>query len=63
MGTKESEVRVGVTPCEFCGKTSITTNRNGMALCADCNKLTKTGAAIEPTIRQAPEHLADRLTK
>jgi ribosomal protein L37AE/L43A len=63
MGAKEAEVRVGMTPCELCGKTSITANVNGVVLCADCNKLTKTGAVIEPSIRQAPEHLAERLTK
>jgi len=63
MGAKTSEVKVGVTPCECCGKASITTSASGVALCAGCNKLTKTGAVIEPSIRQAPERLAERLTK
>jgi len=63
MGAKESEVRAGVTPCELCGKPSVTQASNGTALCANCSKLTKTGAVIEPSIRQAPERLAERLTK
>ena len=63
MGTKESEVRAGVTPCESCGKPSVTTGAKGEALCRDCSKMVKSGAILEPTIRQAPEHLADRLTK
>jgi ribosomal protein L37AE/L43A len=61
--SKESEVRVGTTPCELCGKKSVTQVGYGTVLCATCSELTKTGAVIEPSIRQAPEHLVKRLTK
>ena len=63
MSNKEAEVRSGVTPCERCGKTSTTVGARGEALCSKCVQLVKSGAVLEPTIRQAPEHLADRLTK
>lgn len=63
MGDKKAEVEAGRTPCERCGSPSITTGAKGEALCGKCNQLVKSGAVPEPTIRQAPEHLADRLTK
>ena len=63
MGGKKAEVKAGRTPCERCGSPSVVVGAKGEALCRECNQLTKSGAVLEPTIRQAPEHLADRLTK
>jgi len=63
MEAKKGEIRPGVTPCERCGRPSTTVGAAGEALCTGCVQLVKSGAVLEPMIRQAPEHLADRLTK